>query len=255
MDNIQRICPLAAPLTKVGSFTTEQNRQHMELATDSSYLTGTDITYSGARGSATLKLTGTYSGTTGGFSNVYSLVNTSGAMTTSTPGVIGVKSVIVNTGACTDGNFFAGQFIAKHNHATADLGKLAALVGLEAWFYDSSTGTVGTAIGANLGYHNECTTAQETGSVHRGVQIFCDDASGAEVATENTALCLWNMAGTQDNAIRVVHSGSGFTYLFDFAGVTGFLSADTGTPGAATTHKIKVNVAGSDGYIPVYADY
>jgi len=191
--------------------TTENNNATLALTTNSTYLTGTNLTYSGARGSSALKITGTYSGVNGGYSNIYSTVTTTGAHTADGAGVIGIKGVLTNTAALADGNIYGGQFIAKHNHATNDMTASAALVGLEAWAYDSNTGTVGTLLGANLGYHNECSTTQVGGSVHRALQVFCDDAAGADAADEATGICIWNMAGTQTYGINMVKSDGGFT--------------------------------------------
>lgn len=195
----------------LSSQTEENNNGVLSLTTDSTYITGSDITYSSARGSSAMKITGVYSGVNGGSSNIYSLATNSGAHTDAGAGVIGVKGVAVNTAALTDGNIYGAQFIAKHNHATNAMANEAALIGLEGWAYDSGAAPAGTAIGANLGYHNEGTTAKGAGSVYRGVQIFTDDAAGSEGAVERTSLALWNQAGTQTNGIKFIKSDGGWT--------------------------------------------
>jgi len=45
------------------------------------------------------------------------------------------------------------------------------------------------------------------------------------------------------------------TNFVDFDAASGCVSTDTGTPGAASTHKIKIDIGGTAGYIAVYADY
>lgn len=212
-----------------------------DLTTDSSFLSDTNITFSGAYGSAALRLQGTYSGATGGYHNIYSIVNMSGAIATNGNGVVGIKSVVVNTAALTDGEVYAGQFIAKHNHASNTMLAAATLIGLEAWGYISAAGQVGTMIGANLGFHNESSGGAIPGSVHRGVQIFCDNASGATKAVESTGLAIWNQAGTFDNAINIINSGNGFTYFVAFT--------DDGAP--AQSSSSSVGNLGTKGWIKV----
>lgn len=238
------------------SQSTENNNQVVDLTTDSTYLNGTNITYSGGYGSSAIDVTGTYSGVNGGYSGVLSRITTSGAHTADGAGVVGIKSVVTNTANLTDGNIYGGQFIAKHSHATNDMAAQASLIGVEGWAYPANVGHVQTMIGGNFGYHIEATTENHTaGSVARGLQVFCDDASSNTDPFEETALELWNMAGDQDNAIQITHSGSGFTYFLSTQSVDGCFSADTGSPAGTTTHKIKVNMNGTTGYIPVYADY
>ncbi len=193
------------------SQTLENTGIDITLITDSTYITGSDITYSSARGSSALKLTGTWSGAAGAFSSIYSLITSSGSLSAAGDGVIGIKAVVNNTGALTDGCIYGGQFIAKHNHATNKMANEAPLVGIEGWAYESGAAPAGTLIGGNFGFHNEGTTAKDAGAAYRGVQIFCDNASGAEVPSESTGLCVWNQAGTITNAILIVVSGSGFT--------------------------------------------
>src|SRR3990167_1924185 len=80
----------------------------------STFVTGTNITYSGARGSQALWLAGTYSAAAGGFHNLYSIVNTSGVFLTDNDGVVNIKAVTVNSAALTDGSIYGGQGI-PHN--------------------------------------------------------------------------------------------------------------------------------------------
>ena len=225
----------------LASQTTENNFYNLTYTTDSTYITGTDMTYSGGRGSAALKIAGTWTGAAGGYSNIYSSVSTSGALSAAGSGVIGIKSVVTNTGALTDGSIYGGMFIAKHNHATSTMTAQAALVGLEGWAYLADAGQVGTALGGNFAIHNESTGSAISGSVHRVMQLVCDNAAGANKATESSGLCIWNMAGTWDNAINVVVSGSGFT---NFA-----LFTDDGTPAQSTS--TTVTNTGSKGWIKV----
>jgi len=195
----------------LSSQTTENNSSVLSLTTDSSFLSGTNMTYSGGYGSSALKLTGVYSGTAGGYSNIYSAITSSGAIGTNGAGVVGVKSVVTNTAAMTDGEIYGGMFIAKHNHATNVMTASASLIGLEGWAYNSGAAPARTVIGGNFGYHNEGTVAKGAGSVYRGVQIFTDDASGSTGADERTSLALWNMAGTQTDGIKFIKSAGGWT--------------------------------------------
>jgi hypothetical protein len=206
-----------------------------------SILTGTSITYSGGKGSAIFDVTGTFARTNNAFSSYYSSITNTGSHTSSNAGIIGIKQVVTNTAAMTYGNIYGGQFIAKHNHATNQMSANAALIGIEGWAYISGAAHAGTIIGGNFGFHNEGTGTAITGSVHRGIQIFCDNASGANGATESTGLCIWNMAGTITNAINIVNSGSGFT---NFA-----LFTDDGAPAASTCSS--VSAIGTKGYIKV----
>jgi hypothetical protein len=238
-------------LTTLSSQTTENQLVDLDFITDSTYLTGTNITYSGGRGSAALNIVGTWSGVTGGYSNIYSNITTSGNVATDGNGVVGIKGVVTNTGSLTDGEVYGAQIIAKHNHATNTMLNAASLIGLEAWAYISAAGTAGTVLGANLGIHNECTGTYGAGSVHRGVQIFCDIASGADNPVEATGLCIWNQAGAWDNAINIVNSGSGFTNFVLFTD-DGAPSASTGTVSGTQAGYIKVKVGSGTHYIQLY---
>jgi len=194
----------------LSSQTTENNSQVLSLTTDSTYLTGTNITYSGGQGSSALKISGTYSGVNGGYSNIYSLVNTSGLQAAGT-GVIGVKSVAANTAALTNGVIYGGQFIAKHNHATNKVANAAAFIGAEGVVTQSDAGQIGTAIGVSAAYHIPSSAAAfDPGAVWRGLQVTLDNSSSNN-PSEQSGVVIWNMAGTQDNGIKLVKSGGGFT--------------------------------------------
>lgn len=234
------LLPQGSATIVLTSQTTENVALGLSLTTDSTYLTGSNLTWSGARGSSILKLTGVYSGVTGGFSALYFNVTTSGAIGTDGNGVIGLKGVVTNSAALTDGEVYGAQFIAKHA-ATGTMLAGATLCGLEAWAYISSSGPARTVLGANLGIHNECSGAYGAGSVLRGVQIFCDNAAAAEVPVESTGLCIWNQAGAWDNAINIVNSGNGYTNFVKFT--------DDGSP--AQSSSSAVNNVGTKGWIKV----
>ena len=155
---------------------------------------------------------------------------------------MGLKCVVTNTAALADGEIYGGQFIAKHNHATNVMVASASLVGLEAWAYISAAGVARTCIGGNFGWHNEATGGTYgAGSVIRGVQIFCDNNAGGNDPVESTGLCVWNQAGAIINVLKIVNSGSGFTYFADFT--------DDGAPAQSTSSSV-TNV-GTKGWIKV----
>ena len=214
------------------------------------YLTGSNVTYSGGRGSAAIKLVNTFTPTTGGFHNIFSQVTSSGVLATDGNGVVNIKAVTINSAAITNGEIYGALFIAKKTGsgtATAE----SSHVGVEAWFMETDSGVLRTGIGGNFGYHVDSTAADHgAGSVHRGVQIFCDD-SGTSQAEESTALCLWNMAGTQDNAINIVNSGSGFTNFVKFAD-DGAPAQSTGTVSGSQAGWVKILVGTTPCYIPCY---
>jgi len=196
------------------SQTTENKVYSAVLSTDSSYIGGSDITYSGGVGSSGYKSAITYTGTAGAVTGIYSSVTTTNTFGTAAGGVMAVKGYAQNTGAMTDGNVYGGQFVAKHNHATNKMANEAPLIGIEGWAYDAGAAPAGTVIGGNFGYHNEGTTAKDSGAVYRGVQIFLDDAAGSAAPSEKTGLAIWNMAGAQDSGIKLIRSGTGFTKDF-----------------------------------------
>jgi len=238
MSGVTQPIYASASLSSQGN--TENKGIELAVTTDSTYLSGSNMTWSSAYGSSALKITGTYSGT-GGYSNIYSLVNTSGAQSADGHGVVGIKGVVTNTAALTDGEVYGAQFIAKHNHASNTMDKIASLVGMEAWAYISDTGWAGTVIGANLGIHNECAGTYPSGSVHRAVQVFCDNNASANKPTESTGICIWNQAGSWDNVFKVVNSANGYTYFVDFT--------DDGAP--AQDSSSAVNNVGTKGWIKV----
>ena len=195
--------------------TTENYVSKLSLTTDSTYLSGTNITYGGGLGSSTLRLVGVWTGTAGGFCNIHSRVDMSGVLTAATGGAIGIKSVVENTAAQTLGNIYGGQFIARHNDATNTVANECPIIGLEGYAYVVDAGQAGTMIGINAAIHNESTGTAISGSVHRALRVVCDNASGATKADESTGICIWNMAGTWDNAINVVGD---FTFFAKFTG-------------------------------------
>ena len=214
----------------------------LDVTSANTFLTGTNLTYSGARGSAILKLVGTASMASGGFEGIDIKIATSGAFSGDGNGVMGLKCVVTNTAALADGEIYGGQFIAKHNHATNVMVASASLVGLEAWAYISAAGVARTCIGGNFGWHNEATGGTYgAGSVIRGVQIFCDNNAGGNDPVESTGLCVWNQAGAIINVLKIVNSGSGFTYFADFT--------DDGAPAQSTSSSV-TNV-GTKGWIKV----
>lgn len=217
--------------------------------TDSTYLTGTNITYSGGRGSAALKITSVVSGL-GGYHGIYVGITTSSAQVTDGYGTIGIKCVVTNSAAMTDGEVYGGMFIAKHA-STQTMTASASLIGLESWAYISSSGPARTVLGLNAAIHNECTGAYGAGSVARVIQVICDNASGAEVPVESTGICIWNMAGTWDNAINIVNSGNGFTNFVKFTN-DGAPASSTGTIGGTQAGYIKVLVGSTTHYIQLY---
>lgn len=236
--------------------TTETNGWVLDFDTDSTYITGTNIGFSTGQGSSALDISGTASGVNGAYIAAQAFISNTGEHTVDGAGVMGMKAVVTNSASMTDGNIFGAQFIAKHSHATNRMLNAASLIGLEAFAYPSNVGYAGTLIGGNFGYHIAATTENHAaGSVARGVQIFCDDASSNTDPVEETALTIWNMAGDQDNVINVVESASGFTNFLLAAGTSAFASVDAGTPGANSTHKLKVKIGGTTGYLAVYADY
>lgn len=57
------------------------------------------------------------------------------------------------------------------------------------------------------------------------------------------------------NAAIQTSGVSNMTNFVDFDAAAGCVSADTGSVPATSTHKIKIDINGTAGYIPVYADY
>jgi hypothetical protein len=180
-------------------------------------LGSTDITYSTGRGDACYRVAGTLAGGAGGAHAFYAFLTLTGALTDAGAGVICVKSVVRNTAAQTDGNVYAGQFIAIHTHATNTMAAEACLIGVEAIGYCSGDAGVGVMIGGNFVIRSYAAGAY-AGGVHRGVQIIVDEATlGAD---EVTALCIWNMGASAIGGIRIVGADTmaNFLYLDAFAG-------------------------------------
>jgi hypothetical protein len=220
----------------LSSQTTENAYNSITFATDSTYITGTDITYSGARGSSAIKISGTWTGASGGYSNIYSLVTASTNWTGSGDGTIGIKSVVLSSGvAITDGNLYAGQFIAKKAGAGTATAQVA-IIGLESWFYETDSSEVDTGIGGNFGWHADSTDASHVaGSVWRGVQIFCD-STGTSAAEETSGLCVWSQGGTLGNGIQLTPSNTittGLRFVGGGAISTGIKFGGTAIGGAS----------------------
>jgi hypothetical protein len=213
-------CNASTPLFSDGG---QAGWQFRDFNTDAgglliTYIGGTDITYSSGRGSSAKEYVTDLNTVEGGWHNVYSIVNTVGEYATAGAGIIGIKSVINNTSAVNDGNFLAGQFIAKHNSDSEPMRAEACLIGIEAIGYDAATASagVGVMIGVNAVIRSYATAAYG-GGVHRGVQIIVDEATRG--ADEVTALCIWNMGASAVDAIRIVGAGTMGNFLYlDAAG-------------------------------------
>jgi len=210
------------------------------------YIGGTDITYSGGKGSAAKEYITDLNTVGGAWCNIYSRVNTVGEYATAEAGIIGIKSYVNNTAAVNDGNFLAGQFIAKHNSNAEPMRAEACLIGIEAIGYDAATASagVGTMIGVNAVIRSYATAAYG-GGVHRGIQIIVDEATlGAD---EVTALCIWNMGVSAFDGIRVVGADSMGKFLYCDAAGTSAGAVRTGDLKAA--HDPDVNSIGADAYL------
>lgn len=254
---------IAEPIKEIADRKATGSAEHdlveYTIITDNTFLTGTNLTYSGGRGSAMIKMVATASMASGGFEAIDIKIASSGAFSSGGNGIMGIKCVVTNTAGMTDGEMYGGQFVAKHAHATNIMTASASLIGLEAWAYISAAGVARTCLGGNFGWHNEATGGTYgAGSVIRGVQIFCDNNAGGNDPVESTGLCIWNQAGTIINAINVVNSGSGFTYFVKFT--------DDGAPASLTNGSdlndisstanegwIKVQVGTTVRYIALYA--
>jgi hypothetical protein len=128
---------------------------------------------------------------------------------------------------------YAGQF---HITITDDMATQAGNANL-----------VGLACKANI-----ADTKTATGNVS-ALYVVLDSGSGDTATGTYDMIRLENNAAQCDSAI---HFGNptNMAALFSMD-VAGCVTADTGSPAGTTTHKIKINIGGSDGYIPVYADY
>lgn len=242
--------------TTLASQTAEGKYIDLTYSTDSTFLTGANVTYSGGRTSSMIKLTGTHSAVTGGLHGVYANITADVDTTTGGHGIVVYKGVVVSTDTgITDGERYGAQFIAKKAGSGISLAA-ASFIGCEGWFYETGSGEIRTGIGGNFGFHNDSSLgSHNAGSVHRGIQIFCDNG-GTSNANESTGLCVWNMAGAVDNVLKVVESATGFTYFADLSqcnGNAGTTTSDSGS--AATTWKARIKVKtddGTDAWINVY---
>lgn len=211
----------ARNVVDTGSATVELALIDVAIASNRAFLTGDDITYSGARGSAAHKIVATLTAVGGGWSNIYSLINTSGIFNAAGEGIVGIKQVVSNTVAATAGHLLAGQFIAKHDSDSKALAAECPLIGIEAIGYDAAVGSagVGVMIAGNFVLRSYATSAYG-GGVHRGIQIVVDEATlGAD---EVTALCIWNMGASAVDAIRIAGADTMRNFLYlDAAGASG----------------------------------
>jgi hypothetical protein len=244
----------ALSITDLGGDTAEFAQFDLSCVSNRAFLTGDDITYSGGRGSSMIKLAGTLSMAAGAFEGIDIKLATSGAFVDAGAGVMGVKVAVTNTAHITDGNIYGGQFIAKHNSATAHMHSEACLIGLEAIGYDAATASagVGTMIGLNTVIRSYATSAYG-GGVHRGIQIVVDEATlGAD---EVTALCIWNMGASAIGGIRVVGAAT-MANMFYFDVVGGAIKAGSLKNSDNTDIKcddyIVCSLGGSARYIPAY---
>lgn len=240
----------------LASQTLENDLYALTYTTDSTFLTGTNISYSGGRGSAAEKISGTWSAATGGYSNLYSIVTASGALNDANGGPIGIKSVVATSAAQTAAAGIYGlQGIAKHNHGTNKAANAAPYIGVEGVVTQSTAGQIGTAIGISAAYHIPADAAVfDGGAVWRGLQITCDNSSGNN-PSEQSGVAVWNMAGAQTNVLKVINSGTGFTYFADLP--------DDSAPGHVLVNKttqvnnvvgsIKVIIGAQVGYINVHS--
>jgi len=210
----------------------------LDLTTDSTFVSGTNLTWTSAYGSSPFKLNTTWTGTTGGVTNLYSLLDASTNLATANDGAINVKAVIKSADtAVTAGFLYGGQFIAKKSGSGIAAAE-ASFIGCEGWFYETGTGEVRTGIGGNFGYHAD-SSVTHAGGVWRGIQVFCDNLTNR--AAEATGICIWNMGGAQDHVFNIVNSANGFT---NFA-----LFTDDGAPAISTCSS--VSAIGTKGYIKV----
>lgn len=231
----------------------EHNGVVVSVASAATYLTGDDITYSTAKGGAILQLVGTATMASGGFEGIDIKIASSGAFTAAGAGVLGLKCVVTNTAAITDGNMYGGQFIVKHTHDTNEMGASAALIGLEGIGYVAGDAPVGTMIGINAVIRSYG-TSQVAGSVHRGIQIVIDEASNE--AVEVTGLCIWNMGGgTVHTAIRLVGvtTMTAALYFDTAAGCIGTTElVDNAEADVDCDAHIVCDIGGTPYYIPLY---
>ncbi len=158
-----------------------------------------------------------------------------------------IKAVVTNTAALTEGNIYGALFMAKHNHATNTMSNQSPLIGVEGWAYIAGVGQAGTCIGGNFAIHNESTGTAISGSVHRVVQLVCDNAAGANKADEATGMCIWNMAGTWDYGIKFVNSGSGFTtgLYVDGCKKSAYFNSDAGAIAAGDAIGVEIAHTGT----------
>ena len=92
------------------------------------------------------------------------------------------------------------------------------------------------------------------GAVSGDADVIWAHVESGVPASQVTGIVRMSTGSTVASCLRI--SPTNMTNFLNLDAVAGFLSTDTGTPGAASTHKIKINIGTSTaGYIPVYADY
>lgn len=214
----------------------------LTLSTDSTFISGTNITWSAAYTSSVLKIVGTHTGTTGGLHGILIQMIQDQNFTAAAEGIIGIKSYLDMTdSAITEGNFMAGTFISKKS-GSGTMATGAILHGIEAWTYVTNSSVVGTMIGGNIGYHadssGDCSAA---GTVWKALQVFADNGSMTNPAQETSGIDIWGMAGTIDNALKIGTSG-GVTFTRGLLFVGGGGSVTTGIKFGGTAIGTAANV-------------
>lgn len=117
---------------------------------------------------------------------------------------------------------------------------------------DLNTHTVGAGqVMAGLFIIDGSTAAAVTSTDCDGIWINIESGVPSNVVDS----CLRMGSGSAINAAIRCTGTANMTNFVDFDAASGCVSTDTGTPGAASTHKIKIDIGGTAGYIAVYADY
>lgn len=161
-----------------------------------------------------------------------------------------------NQAAIATGDFYGLQAAARHDHGTNKMANAAPLIGLEGIVVNAGVAPAGTAVGINAAIHIlDGTGAFDGGAVWRGIQIVCNQASTNRPA-EQSGLCIWNMAGDQDDAINVVCSDTGFRNLFKLTSGKAPVGNVALAGDGVNTNKsgtIAIKVGADTRYIPFYA--
>jgi len=109
-----------------------------------------------------------------------------------------------------------------------------------------NNGTIG---GTNVGLLIQDQSQGATTGDTFGIKI----AASNYAITREHAISIGATGGTWTNILHVDDVNNTNLIMFDAVG--GCLSADTGSPAGTTINKIKIDMNGTAGYIPVYADY